>query len=553
MDSTDITSLPKQPIIENKEKSKIIINPEIKKKIDPELNKKFSIEEEENIAIQMFQELKLKKAKLENFTFIIENLDNIKLKVDEFKELYNQFHVTFLTVPDKIRLELIELNNFIDSMVEKQEKLQVINSSYSTSSFNEKIKEYKVHEIFGPIITNLEVYGEKESNSKSEIFKGSYNGKLIYIKLFGLDYEHDVKDKSTVISYNGLEYEQRIYNYIKERYQNINKMDSDPTINFSNVVVPVYDVFKVKTVDFFEHINNIIKIKGGKHNNKIYYSTKAGINVLHNSIPIHLNIKEFCYFIITEDTQSKKYDDFFLNNILNKNIIISTLFDIFYAIYILNSKFKINHNDLHFSNILIKSKKYKKNYYIDSVFLSRDVDYEILIFDFDYSHFNNIQNLDINKKEHKLVGLENKFNISRDIWIFLFHMHSIIINKVNTIDLMEILDYLNNIIHRIILNSDEQIKTFYYNLAILTKHPSHWYKYCQIPEKIYLSPNCVQPNWPDLSAYNVLKRMLAHSDYSSILTFDNAVAFNKKYQRLYIKYKQKYLMLKKSKVLKDNF
>jgi hypothetical protein len=42
---------------------------------------------------------------------------------------------------------------------------------------------------------------------------------------------------------------------------------------------------------------------------------------------------------------------------MNKNIIISTLFDIFYAIYILNSKFKINHNDLHFNNILIKSKK----------------------------------------------------------------------------------------------------------------------------------------------------------------------------------------------------
>jgi hypothetical protein len=253
---------------------------------------KISIEEEE--AIKMFQELKLKKAELENFTFIIENLDNIKLKVSEFKKLYDQFHITFSTVPDKMRLELIELNIFINLMVKKQQQMQVFDSSYSTSSFNEKIKEYKVNEIFGPIITNLKVYGEKESSSKSEIFKGTYNGKLIYIKLFGLDYEHDD-------SYNGLEYEQRIYRYIKERYENINKMNSDPTINFSNVVVPVYDVFKVKTVDFFEYIDNIVEIKGGKHNNKIYYSTKAKINVLHNSIPLHLNRKEFCYFIITED------------------------------------------------------------------------------------------------------------------------------------------------------------------------------------------------------------------------------------------------------------
>ena len=560
------------------EPSKIIVDPMIPVdkmdkeiyEMDPNLKRQFSIEEETE-AIKMFEKLILKKAQLENFTFIIENFDNIKLSVSEFKKLYNEFNIKFNTVPERIKSELIKLNDSIDLMVKKQRKMQIIDSSHKSHNFNEEIKEYRLNKIFGPIITDLEAYGSKNSSSVSEILKGKYNGNPVYIKVFG---------SSPYIKHlDSLQYEQKIYRYIKERYTMVNTIYSDPNINFSPVVVPIYDIFKVYKNDFYNYIDSGLKIKSGTNDGLIYYSSvnKKRSEVLYTDIPLPLlSNNDVLYFIITEDTSSDTYHNFFMKNLNNKDEIINTLFDIFYAIYILNTKLKINHNDIHFNNILIKPEKYKKNYYIDSVFLSRNVNYKILVYDFDFGYFDGIINSKLYNIQNKQIGKTNDLNLGRDVWTILNVMWSevrykfkYVLSKIDqtfdqtiknkleselknlqihynniygldTIDL-SIKNYFYDLVRNVILNSKEQIEIYHDNIEKIRQHGLYWGRFCDNTIEL---PKCNQPNWPDLSAYHVLKRMLSNPDYSSILTFDNADAYNKKYQRLYLKYKQKYLNLK---------
>ncbi len=533
-------------------------------KMDPQINKIFtSVDEEE--ASRLFEELKYKKQLLENSTFIIDNIDNIKNHVIEFKRLYNEFNNKFLTVPSKYKSELIELNNSIDLMVEKQKQLQILEQAYG--EFNETIKEYKVNEIFGSIIKNLNMFGLKTSASMSEILRGTYNGSPVYIKMFGQKTIHN--------SSSGLEYEQRIYRYIKDRQALLNP---DPKLLVSPIFVPVYDVFKIRKYDFYNLIDSKLKIKDGIHNDKFYYSTTINddTKVLYTNVPPPIiSTNDYVYFIVTGDTSSQEYHHFFLNNIDNKNNIISTLFDIFYAIYLLNEKFKINHNDIHFSNILIKNNIHRKNYYIDSIFMSREVNWEVLIYDFDGAYFDGIINNKLFDNNFINVGKSNNFNLTRDVWTILNSFWStinyeikiltkkmnetrdaVIAQKINStirklkVHYMNVTvsklipaiskNYLFDLVYRIILQTPEQIETYEHNIIESNTKKIYWNIFCEKS----INQVCNQPNWPDQSAQNVLKRFLKNPDYIPILGFDQMDAFNKKYERLYLKYKQKYLNLK---------
>ncbi len=53
--------------------------------------------------------------------------------------------------------------------------------------------------------------------------------------------------------------------------------------------------------------------------------------------------------------------NFLNNNYENNDIIIETLFDIFYTIYLMNNHLNLYHNDCHFNNIIIKDEI--QNYY----------------------------------------------------------------------------------------------------------------------------------------------------------------------------------------------
>ena len=54
-------------------------------------------------------------------------------------------------------------------------------------------------------------------------------------------------------------------------------------------------------------------------------------------------VNNYYYLIITEDIKGTTYNEFIMTNISNKTLILNTLFDIIYGIYIMNDKLKIYH------------------------------------------------------------------------------------------------------------------------------------------------------------------------------------------------------------------
>jgi hypothetical protein len=481
-----------------------------------------------------------------NVEFVISNINNLDIKINTLKNDLNTFESNYGSYSQDIANNIIKMKNIIDEQTQLQQKLQQFNETDDFSLISH-IKTYD-KSIFGTLITNITVFGSKISSSDSLILKGLYNGKPSFIKMFSL-----TKNINGPKNY-GLIYEQRIYEYLMKR--------NELKLFYEDNFVKVYDVFKINYYDFFSKLDEMqIKIQGGNDNNKLYYSTTK--SAVHTSIPASFLSQDYnVYFTVTENIQGETYEQFFLRNLDKNQVIIETLFEIIYGIYLLNNRLGIIHNDNHFNNILIKPEIKNKEYIIDKISFYKEQKYRICLYDFDLSYFhkNNVDNGILILHENQKYGRKNSYTESKDIWTIVNNIWLLIydkskFDKSTTLYKNMLYDVINEsyifngkrnytyiyyLINQVFLSTEEQKNTIRTNFINNKNSNKYWNTFCSLSST---PSSCILPNFPELNPELVLKRYIAF--YKDILNFKNVNAFYKKY----LKYKEKYLKLKNKLIL----
>lgn len=491
-------------------------------------------------------------AKLVNVDFVISNIANLESFVREFKSDLTTFKSAYGFMSPDIAEKISQMESKIDANLIRQRNLQAFSEPYV---FSNPIKEY-TNSIFGSVITGLTVFGSKSSSSDSLIFKAAYNAKPVYIKMFSLNNPTIPKENS------GLTYEQKIYKYLMERSSLVQPY-------YQDYFVKVYDVFKIPVVKFFDQLETLgVKVSGGPAHDKIYYA-RFRMNALNYTIPPgFIGKDQMVYFTVTEDIQGENYNGFLAKNITNEQIVIESLFDVIYAIYLLNVRLGVIHGDNHFANVLIKPEKKTREYIIDKTTLVRKSNYRICLYDFDLSFLFDNKNLALNEPFNQSIGRTNTLNYAKDVWTLINNIGYLLKYNPTTItpdwkswfDNMQnnffarpihaepyVRTYMFDLINNVLTQTKEQIDTLYENFQAHMISNSYWNSFCKIP----LGSHCTQPDFLELHPELVLKRYIGF--YKNQLNFTDANAYYRKYYIVnnlskyvnkYLKYKEKYLKLK---------
>ena len=276
-----------------------------------------------------------------------------------------------------------------------------------------------------------------------------------------------------------------------------------------------------------------------------------------------LNKNAYIYLIITEDIEGMTYTDFYKANYKNEDLITNTVFDIIYGIYLMNYRLKLMHNDNHFGNILIKLglPETITKYQIDKIEYTRKKNYKLCFYDFDLSFLEGEENPHLDN-----VWIAQNKPSAKDIWTLLnsmvhciktnhtevdyrekqYFLNSIFDNALydpdywsvpGNYELYKYLKYIGNIVYVILNHSIHNVETLENNYIDSINLGTFWNAYCvdnvQNP--------CVIPDEPSLYSLNVLYRFINDEHINKILGLIEVNPFYKKY----IKYKTKYLELKK--------
>ena len=492
--------------------------------------------------------------KLVNVDFVISHISNLESYVVDFKKEISSFKSAYTFLPAEFSVKLAQMESKIEKNLEREKALQLFNEPHV---FDNPIKEYP-QTVFGSIITDLVVFGSKDSGSDSLVFKGKYNGNPVFIKMFSLD--NSVLNKKN----HGLTYEQKIYKYLMERSDLVKPY-------FQDYFVKVYDVFKVKYDKFFEQMESLgIKIQGGDDNGKLYYSSRYGRNAANNNMPqTFLGRDQIVYFTVTEDIQGSDFNSFISNKLDNEQIVIETLLEVIYGIYLLNIRLGITHGDNHFENILIKQvKSTPREYIIDKTTLIRKSNYRVCLYDFDLSFLFNYENKSLEEPFNQAIGRIGTQNYAKDMWTIINSIGVLLYdpdivnnsskkawyNNMQNNFFGRIIKpgqykktYVFDLVHNVLTQTKEQQETLYENYQAFINSRGFWNTFCSLP----LGTTCTQPQFPELHPELVLKRYIQF--YKTELNFIEANAYYKKYfitnnlskyTNKYLKYKKKYLELK---------
>jgi hypothetical protein len=286
--------------------------------------------------------------------------------------------------------------------------------------------------------------------------------------------------------------------------------------------------------------------------------------------------EEYIYLIITEDIEGTTYGNFFEKNYENEDLIVNTLFDMIYGIYLMNDKLKIMHNDNHFNNVLIKTgiAEYESKYEIDKIEYIKRKNFKLCFYDFDLSFLENKPNPYLIDSSSTVQNVKS----AKDIWTILnsinrFSYHNMnadpykieyFINKIFNIHLINPdywdsqhdiskyrhLDYIHSLVFMILnyspINIDKLENIFVDYVNNLNKDSQnlfYWNGYC----KDNIQKPCIIPIEPTMYPLEVLKRFIKSDYFGKKLGFTIVNSFYKKYLR----YKSKYLQLKNIYTIED--
>jgi hypothetical protein len=277
-------------------------------------------------------------------------------------------------------------------------------------------------------------------------------------------------------------------------------------------------------------------IKSTKENteNLVYersvYKTLFDKNKIHPEIdsmfilPVGIFEKDNKAILVT-----KKYNnmialfDYIYENRLTIDNMYNIVLEVFNATYYMNTILKIQHNDLHFGNILIKkhSPRKKKYFFNNKQSFMKDYmsEYTVRIYDFDQAYMENKENTYLDSNLCYDYGSCNQFS-TKDLFIIAGQF--IIYNGINP----EFKDIIRNTIDIDLFNAISQLKD------------DHWSRFCKM-ETTNLKSFISKMGCTDRTLHSSLGQMI--DNFLIYMQSKYIVIKNK-----YLKYKNKYLKLKYS-------
>ena len=358
--------------------------------------------------------------RLKQVAYVSANIDNINEEVAEWKIRLQCFLEQYKDVDVKKKSKIIEMQQNIS---QKREEIEIL----SKIKYNE-LKELLIFssEQFESVITSLSIFGDKDSASNSLILRGIYKCKPVFLKVF--DSESHIKK------------ELFIYNRISRAEEELKKDVKQYIDGYSIKLILAFSMHKEEFFRFLEE-KKIEQIKSSTgFAKKLYYSSSD--DAVIKAIPKIFSSNEL-YFIVTEDIQGYSLRRFLhiCSNIAiirkekpNSNLdflptdikkdFINLFFELFYSIYILNHYLKIEHNDLHLGNIMIKRvEPIKKKFMIGNLKIEKKSNWRVAMYDFDQSEIiSEKTNVDVTKMWDKLLTDRSIYLISiiSVIYIYIF-------------------------------------------------------------------------------------------------------------------------------------
>ena len=366
---------------------------------------------------QIFLEIVEEYERFKNIDFISGNIFNIKDQIISWKKKLEDFKKLEISEDKKHKIQEIE-----QDIMKKNEIIKNLSFEYDPEWQRLNIKPLTIEE-FERNFTDIIIFGNKESASNSLILRGIYDCMPVFIKAFS----------STEVN---LIRELTIYKYISSIEKHIN-----PTVKsyMDDYFIRLKKKFSMNKKTFFEFLErtNIQQIKNQgepDEERKIYFSTK--VDSVFNKIP-EIFVGDNMCFIVTEDIEGKPvermcrflsqieenrhyklrfpnhedYKDLDIYPAINpKKELINIIFELIYGLYLLNKYFRIQHNDLHFNNVIIKKiNPINKNFIIGNTSIKKKSNIRVAIYDYDKS---SIISQSISERSNDVYKIRQWFNLN---------------------------------------------------------------------------------------------------------------------------------------------
>lgn len=309
------------------------------------------------------------------------------------------------------------------------------------------VKEYdKEFENFGDLGIDLTEFIHAQSASPTIIFKGIIKNtqdsvfcKICYYKRIKIDpqFYQTIDEKALV-------YEGNVYNHIKQFPVNDNKFFIE-TAGFGKI--KFFKLFSYLQTKFSNDVFDQIKAKA----RAIYDIPMFGNNQDNNDELYILCTRDYncteqsCTLITYLDKQNRlDIRTAFINTLTVFILIIR-------SIYILNNKFKIIHNDMHFKNILIYDNRPEKYIIYEDTkeIIYVNAPFTIKIYDFDNSYIEGKPNpvLNTNLQDRKNLWKCREIGFCNDM---TNHDNFLFLNILISMTQDNIHPYLNDLYNKVI-------------------------------------------------------------------------------------------------------
>ena len=407
----------------------------------------------------------------------------------------------------------------------------------------------------GSKLKNID-YQIPNSSSDSLIFKAKYIPDKDEIKFYK-DSEwasdgYNVYIKAYDNNNKGLEYESKVYEYLKQNNEKSQIID-----DLFILPVQIYKDINIFSIFPEDKIKESIILTKKKINKDFDIYAKS-LNNLNNSINNKDFSKKFnCIITKTYTSLHTLYDTLIelKPDITNTKELI---FQSFYAVYIMRTKLNMMHNDLHFGNILVKYRKkpYLLTYSFDNKYYYMESNYKLRIYDFDNSYVHKSNNDTLDRVFCSKYNFCNKLS-NKDIFSLIYTWFKEN-SYVFTLTQQETINKLINKLHIERGRVNRNVNTLYCNYNTMTISE------CELPNELdeLLNPSDILSNL--IEKY---KNILKPCDHK--LNDDISVKESKSYYKLinenkkclyrvqsetdikytykkYLKYKNKYVKLKNS-------
>ena len=287
----------------------------------------------------------------------------------------------------------------------------------------------KVCELFSGADFEDIKYKTKESSSPSEVFFGKIlthskttNSKAPVALKMWFNWteipEEDLPENvwESLDSYYGLMYEKNVYTYIDEKI-------IIPNLSPNFIPVIAFGSCDAKSVaeEIKDRVYPGLKEEDLHHLKQFLSSSKKAIPGLALNLMLtgsaEKGISSFDELIDIDKNSSSKLP---LGE--RKSIIFQAL----YSLYLMQH-FKINHNDLHFTNVLVQSlsKPIKLSFQIGKNQVAFETKYLLKFFDWDRAYVKKLgKNPYLSNEAEVITGSKNFFQANRDFYQFLCNLHN---------------------------------------------------------------------------------------------------------------------------------